>query len=63
MFLVFFNSFSTSKCFVLFEVISLLTLISLVSKSFFVNKFACTNLAGKISAVNLLKSEVVMYLS
>ena len=54
---------SKSKCFVLFELIFLLRLISLVSKSVFVTKFACPNLARKFSAVNLFNSEVVIYLS
>ena len=52
----FFYSFSTSKCFVLFEVIFLLGLDSLASKSVFVIKFVCANLAAKFSAVNLLNS-------
>ena len=43
----FFNSFLTSKCFVLSSVIFLLRLDSLVSKSVFVTKFACANLALK----------------
>ena len=37
--------------------------ISLASKSVFVTKFACDNLAAKRFAVKLLNSEVVMYLS
>ena len=49
----FFNSFSAIKCFVLFEVISLLRLDSLLSKSVFVTKFACANLAAKLSSVSL----------
>ena len=36
---------------------------SLSSKSVFVTKFACSNLATKFSAVGLLNSGVVMYLS
>ena len=63
MFVVFFNSFSPSKCFVLFELIFLLRLIDLASKSVFVTKFVCTNLAAKPFAVKLLNSEVVIYLS
>ena len=59
----FFNSFSISTCFVLFELIFLLRLISLVSKSGFVIKFACANLVAKIYAVNLLNSGAVLYLS
>ena len=38
-------------------------LYSLVSKSFFVTKFAFADLGSKISAVNLLNSGVVIYLS
>ena len=37
--------------------------ISLASKSGFVTKFACDNLAAKRFAVKLLNSEVVIYLS
>ena len=37
-------------------------LFTLVSKSFFVTKFACADLALKISAVNLVNSGVVIYL-
>ena len=37
--------------------------ISLASKSVFVTKFACDNLAAKRFAVKLLNSEVVIYLS
>ena len=59
----FFNSFSTSKCFVLFVVIFLLRLDSLASKSVFVIKFACANLALKTSAAKVLNSGVVIYLS
>ena len=59
----FFNSFSVSKCFVLSQVIFLLRLDSFASKSVFVIKFACTNLAAKFSAVSLLNSGVVIYLS
>ena len=47
----------------LFELIFLLRLISLVSKSVFVTKFACANLAAKRFAVKLLNFEVVIYLS
>ena len=63
MFLVLFNSFSTSTCFVLFEVFFLFKLFSLSSKSVFVIKFACANLAAKFSVVSLLNSGVVRYLS
>ena len=59
----FVNSFSTSKCYVSFEVIFLLKLDSLASKSVFVIKFAYANLAAKFSAANLLNSGVVIYLS
>ena len=38
-------------------------LYSLVSKSFFVTKFAWADLGSNISAVNLLNSGVVIYLS
>ena len=63
MFLIFFNSFSTTKYFVLFEVIFLLRLDSFVLKSAFVIKFACADLATNLSAVNLLNSGVVIYIS
>ena len=39
------------------------SLISLVSKSVFLTKFACANLAAKLLVVKLLNSEVVIYLS
>ena len=57
------NSFSTGTYFVLLELTFLLSLVRLVSKFVFVIKFACTNLAAKNSAINLLISGVVMYLS
>ena len=63
MFLAFFNSFSTSKCFDLLDVIFLLRLDSLVSKSVFFIKFASANLALKTSAAKVLNSGVVIYLS
>ena len=63
MFLSFFNSFSTIKCFVLFEVIFLLRLDSLLSKSVLVNKVACADLATKLSAITLFNSGVAIYLS
>ena len=47
---VFFNSFSTSKCFVLLELIFLLRLFSLLSESAFATKFAYDNLAVKAPA-------------
>ena len=59
----FFNSFSTSKCFDLFEVIFLLRLGSLALKSVFVVRFACANLASKTLAAKVLNSAVVIYLS
>ena len=62
LFLFFFNSFSTIKCFVFFEVIFLLWFISLSSKSAFVSRFACANLAAKFSGVKLLNSGVIIYL-
>ena len=49
--------------FVLLEVIFLLRLASLAAKSAFVIKFPCANLAAKFSAVKLLNSGVVIYLS
>ena len=63
MFLIFFNSFSMSKCLILFEVIFLLRLHSFALKSVFVTKFACVNLAAKFSVVNLSNLGVVIYLS
>ena len=62
MFLAFFDSFSTSKCFDLFEAISLLRLDSLGSKSVLVINFGCANLALKTLAAKLLNSRVVIYL-
>ena len=41
----------------------LLRFVSLLSKSVFVTKFACANLAAKFSAVSLLNYGVVIYLS
>ena len=58
-----FNSFSTSKFFVLVAVIFLLRLDNLPSKSVFVIKFACADLALKTLAAKVLNSGVVMYLS
>ena len=60
---IFFTSFSTGKCFDLFKVIFLLRFDSLASKSVFVIKFDCPNLALKILAAKLLNSGVVTYLS
>ena len=61
--LIFFNSFSTSKFFVLFEVIFLLRLNSIASKSVIVIKFACANFALKTLVAKTLNFELVMYLS
>ena len=58
MFSVFFNSFSTSNSFYLFEAIFLFRRDSLPSKPVWVIKFACANLAAKV-----LNSGVVIYLS
>ena len=52
-----------SKCFVLFEVLFLLRLDNLASKSVFVIKFACANLALKASAARILNYGVVIYWS
>ena len=62
-FFSFFNLFSTSKCIDLLEVIFLLRLDSLASKSIFVIKCACANLALKILAAKVLNSRVIIYLS
>ena len=58
-----FSPFSTSKCFVLFEVIFLLRLDSEASKSVLVIKFTCASLALKTLAARALNSGVVIYLS
>ena len=58
MFSAFFNSFSTSRFFYLFEVIFLLRRDSLALKPVFVIKCAGANLAAKV-----LNSGVVIYLS
>ena len=64
-----FNSFSKSKCFVLFEVIFLFKFLSLSSKSIFfmkevvsylLAKFACANVAGNSCAVKFINSCVVI---
>ena len=60
---MFFNSISTRMCFDLFEVIFLLRFDSSASKSVFVIKFACVNLALKTLATKVLNSGIVMYLS
>ena len=54
-----FLPFSARKCFDLFAV----RVDTLASKSFFVNKFACANLALKTSAAKVLNSGVVIFLS
>ena len=68
---IFLNSFSTSTCFVLFEVNFLFKFFSFSSKSayftklvisFLLAKFACAYLAAKFSVVNLLNSVVLIYL-
>ena len=63
MFLTFSIHFRTSKYFVLFVVIFLLRLDSLASKSVFLIKFACANLALKTSVESLVNSRAVIYLS
>ena len=69
---VFFMSSSTTTCFALFDDTFLFRFPSLSSKSvffmklpisFLLVKFGCANLAVKFSAVNLLNSGVVIYLS
>ena len=50
------------KYFVLFEVIFLLRLDSLTSKSVFVNKFAYANLALKTLVAKALNFGIVIYL-
>ena len=62
MFVVFLIHFQRVH-FVLFKLLFLLMLINLVSKTVFVTKFACANLAAKLFAPNLSNSEVVKYLS
>ena len=59
----FLNSFSTSKCFVSFEVNFLLRPDRLASKPVFVIKLACANLALKTVAAEALNSGVLIYLS
>ena len=63
--------FSASICFILFEVNFLFNFFSLPAKSvFFTNesilfsyaKFACANLEGTFSAVNVLNSCIAIYL-
>ena len=57
------GSFLLSKYFVLFELIFLLRLNNLLSKSVFVIRFACASLSTKICAVNVLNSGIALYLS
>ena len=59
--LIFSKLFSTSNCFVSFEVISLLRLDSLELKPVFVIELVRTYLELKTTAAKLLKFEVVMY--
>ena len=61
--MIFVFKITTSKCFALFELIFLLRLVSLASKSVYVTKFACANFALNFPVVNLFNSEVVMYSS
>ena len=61
MFFSFSNLFSASKWLALFEVIFLIRLDSLASKSVVVTKVACVNLGLKTSAAKA--SGVVIYLS
>ena len=58
----YFNSFSTSKLFDLFAVIFLLIFYNLASKSAFVIKLACANVALK-TAAKVLNFGVAIYLS
>ena len=60
----FFNSFSTSRCLVLFLVTGSLMSFNLKSNShFFIKSVCAANLALKTSAAKVLNSGVVMYLS
>ena len=54
---------SSAPCFVSLDIIPMLKLVRLLSKSVSVNKLAYFNLAEKLSAVNLLNSGVVIFLS
>ena len=56
------TSFARDMSFVLFDTIFLLRSDSLLSKSVFFTKFACTILALTASLANLLNSVVVIYL-
>ena len=70
MFVVFFKSFSTSKCFLLFDVAFLFKFFSLSSKSVLFTKLAISFLPAKVSWANLaakfdiklLNSGVVIFL-
>ena len=59
----FLNSFLASMFFNLFVVIFMLRLDNLASKSVFVIKLACSNLALKEPAAKVSNSGVVIYLS
>ena len=63
MLLVLLIHFQQVNVFFLFELIFLLRLMSLVSKSLFITKFACANLAANFFTVKLVHSEVVIHLS
>ena len=63
MFVVFFLFIFNKNMICLLELISLLRLIGLLSKSPFVIKFTCAKVKAKFSTVNLLSSGVVKYLS
>ena len=58
-----FHSFSTSKYFVLFELIFFIEAFSLVSKFVFFIKFFLANLASQTYAVDFLNFGVVIDLS
>ena len=57
-----FNSFSIDSFFVLFAAVLLSRLDTVLTKTAFVTKFACANLALKTLAATLLNSGVVIYL-
>ena len=63
MFLAFPTHFQQVNVLIYLKEFFLLRLISLASKSVFVIKFACANLALKTSAAKVLNSGVVIYLS
>ena len=60
MFLVFFNSFSTSKCFVLFEVTLSLIFSSLASKSVFFTKLLTSDILFSTAVNSELVAEPVI---